>query len=397
MRIALASFIEDRSSGGMGKWSHRMAEELTRLGHTVALWWAGDFPVVRRTGRLSVLLYPPALAFRLWRSRGRFDAVVVHEPGGLWYGVLRRLATSLPPMTLVCHNVESRHFGQLLEARRRGLAVVPAGTRIKTPLLRLWQSDGAIRLADHVVCLSSLDRDYVVRRFKSARVTLQINGVAAERFRASRGEARGQRVLFVGGWLDVKGRRVLPALWSQVMEKFPLARLTVVGSGAAAEQVLAEFKERDRASVSIIPHVADEPAMAAHYAAHDLFLMPSLSEGSPLALLEAMASAMPVVAASVGGIPDILTHDTSGLLFDAAKPSEGAAHVCRLLSDADLADRLGSEARRRAQRLTWAAAAQGILAAIESTLPGRSTDPNAACQPHECFAGEGRSGQAAGE
>ncbi len=372
MRILLVSFVENNQWGGMGKWSHRMAEGLSRLGQRPALWFAGDFPCTARAGRLSVLLFPLVLAARLWRHRREFDAFVVHEPCALWYGVLRRLLPRLPPLVVMCHNVESRHFAQMLRAARRGQASVSGSTRIKSPLFRLWQTDNAIRLADEVVCLSSLDREYVTRRLRRApeSVALQINGVDCESFKARRAATQGQRVLFVGGWLDVKGRRLLPSIWSSVRARLPQARLTIIGSGWPSSTVLEEFAERDRESVNVIPRISNEAEMTAQYAAHDIFLMPSLSEGSPLSLLEAMASALPIVAARVGGVADIITHETDGLLFDIEHPPEGAAHVCKLLSKPETAARLGRAAQERARSLTWTASARTLLTAVERALPG---------------------------
>lgn len=380
----------------MGKWSHEMAEELTRLGHVTTLWFADDFPLVKRAGRFSILLFPVALAFRIWRRRSQLDVVVVHEPAGLWYGLLRRLAPSLPPMTLMCHNVESRHFSDLLRAARCGCAEIPRGMRIKTPLFRLWQSDGAIRLADHVVCLSSVDRNYLARRLGRAggRVSLQINGVATEYFRTRREDLRDQRALFVGGWLDIKGKRVLPSLWAQVRARFPQARLTIVGSGQSAGRVLADFQECDRASVNVITLLTHESDMIAQYAAHDVLIMPSLSEGSPLSLLEAMAAGLPAVAARVGGIPDIIMEGQTGLLFHPADSTTAAAQVCHLFSDPAQAVIFGRAGQERARRLTWTASAQTLLTAIEGTLPAISKSSELIKQSREEIGGETCSGRA---
>lgn len=354
----------------MGKWTHRVAEGLIQLGHAPTVWFADDFRAVKRTGRLSVLVFPVALAIRICNLRSRFDAVVIHEPSGLWYGLLRRLFPTLPPMIVMCHNVESKHFAELLHAASHGLATVPLATRIKAPLFRLWQTDGAIRMADHVVCLSAIDRNYLVNRLRCRpdRVTHQVNGVAPESFLHRGNVLSGQRVLFVGGWLDTKGRRLLPSIWSQVRVRFPHSRLTMVGTGQPAEQVLREFDPLDRASITVISHLTDEAEMTLQYAAHDLFLMPSLSEGCPLSLLEAIAAALPVVAARVGGIPDVITHGENGLLFDPVDPSEAAAQVCYLIADPVAGLRISRAGQERVRALTWVAASQALERTIKMTL-----------------------------
>jgi glycosyltransferase involved in cell wall biosynthesis len=362
--------VDNNQWTGMGKWAHRVARGLEQLGQAPALWFADDFPVMRASGRLAVLLFPVVLAVRLLAVRERFDAFVVHEPGGVWYGALRRLWPSLPPMVVMCHNVESHYFRTLLFAARRSYAEAPFRMRAKTRCFRHWQTDGAIQLADHVLCLSTIDRDYLVHRLGCSprRVTCLINGVSAEHF-ADRPAGRPEhRVLFVGGWLDVKGRRLLPRLWSHVRARFPSARLTVVGAGQLAEVVLADFSPTDRESVSVIPRVTRETQMRDQFVAHDIFLMPSLSEGSPLALLEAMAAMLPVVASRVGGIPDVVTHGVDGLLFDPLDPDGGADLVCRLLGDPAEAHRLGRAGQERVRSLTWEATSRCVVAAVERVL-----------------------------
>jgi glycosyltransferase involved in cell wall biosynthesis len=77
----------------------------------------------------------------------------------------------------------------------------------------------------------------------------------------------------------------------------------------------------------------------------DVFVLPSHSEGSPLALLEAMAAGVPIVATSVGGVPDTVTAEESALLVPPASPVAMAEAIERLLLEKDLAAMLGSRAR----------------------------------------------------
>lgn len=373
-RYLLVSFVSNNRWSGMGKWTHAIAEELERRGHRVTTWFADDFPELERAGRLAVLWFPLVLARRLWKQRGEFDAVVVHEPSGYWYGALRKLLPRLPPMIAMSHGVESRRFRVLRHAEVSGYARVPRGTRLKTPLLRLWQSDGTLTSADHVICLSTYDREYVVEELglAPAKVSLMINGVAAGHFidRAS-GADGGNRVLFLAGWLDAKGSMTLPRLWARTLERHPDARLTLLGTGVDAEAVLASFPPELRPSIAVIPRLTDPEDVIGELTAHDVFLLPSLNEGSPLALLEAMAAGLPVVAGRAGGIPDIVTHGEDGLLFDPLDPEEGADRLAELLADSELRRRLARAARARARQLTWARAADVLESAAAGTVAVR--------------------------
>ena len=367
MTILLVSFIDNNQCTGMGRWSHQIALGLKELGNDCDLWFADDFPRVKTLGRLAVILFPVVLAFRLLRNRKRYDAVVIHEPSGFWYGLCRHWRSTLPLLILMCHNVESHCFADLKAAHKQGFAWIPGGTRLKTPLFRLWQSDGAIRRADHVVCLSSYDQNYLYRNLRcpAERVTWVANGVSGEFFQERRQRLPLRRVLFVGGWLDVKGRRVLPLIWAEVISRISDAQLTLVGTGISRDEVLGDFEPEHRDSITVISRIDSPGGMPDYFQDHDLLLIPSLSEGSPLALLEAMAAAMPIVASSVGGIPDVLEHGKEGLLFTSMNITEAADQVCRLMASPLLAYQLGAEAQKRARKLTWQSTAAGMLNAIQ--------------------------------
>src|SRR5437870_796632 len=178
-RILIASFVPADPRTGMGRWADQMAKALRTNGSEVTLCSSDDFPRIACLGRLAVLVFPVALAAHLVRLRRRFDAAVIHEPSGFWYGVLRNLFHSLPPMVAMCHNVETKCYRELLDAAARAFSRAAPLTRVKAPLFRLWQSQGTIRLADHVICLSTRDWQYIVDILgrSSATVTRLLNGV----------------------------------------------------------------------------------------------------------------------------------------------------------------------------------------------------------------------------
>jgi glycosyltransferase involved in cell wall biosynthesis len=78
----------------------------------------------------------------------------------------------------------------------------------------------------------------------------------------------------------------------------------------------------------------------------DCFVFPSLNEGMGRALIEAMAAGLPVVASRVGGIPAIVRHEENGLLVAAGDSRALSEALRRILSDPQLADRLGRNASR---------------------------------------------------
>jgi len=84
-------------------------------------------------------------------------------------------------------------------------------------------------------------------------------------------------------------------------------------------------------------------------AAMDMFVLPSHSEGVSLAVLEAMAAGLPVIVSEVGGLPEIVQHEETGLLIPPKDPEALALSLARLLENPELAKRLGQKARERVQ------------------------------------------------
>ncbi|HMG74676.1 MAG TPA: glycosyltransferase [Pyrinomonadaceae bacterium] len=119
-------------------------------------------------------------------------------------------------------------------------------------------------------------------------------------------------------------------------------KLIIVGDGperARLETVAESLGCKDR--VAFAGQVSD---VQPFYAMADVFALPSLSEGSPNVLLEAMAANVPIVATAVGGVPEMVSTNESGLLVPPNDPPSLAAALATLLTDKDLAQRLAKEA-----------------------------------------------------
>jgi glycosyltransferase involved in cell wall biosynthesis len=115
--------------------------------------------------------------------------------------------------------------------------------------------------------------------------------------------------------------------------------------------------------VGVLKGSADAATLRNLYSTHSVFLMPSLSEGSPLSLLEAMACGCVVVAAAVGGIPDIVRSGTDGLLFERFAVDDATVQLEKVLSDSGLATTLRQSAVARAHAFNWANTARALESA----------------------------------
>jgi glycosyltransferase involved in cell wall biosynthesis len=165
-------------------------------------------------------------------------------------------------------------------------------------------------------------------------------------------EKRTIDLLFVGTWLDRKGVYYLADALPLAAKTNREIRLTVAGCGAPAEHVKEMFATEVRDRVHVVPFVKRED-MPALYARHDIFVFPSLVEGMPLTLLEAMASGMPVVTTNTCGMADVVEDEVSGLLVPTANAEKLAAGIERLCQSTELRKRLGLAGQETMRRYTW--------------------------------------------
>jgi glycosyltransferase involved in cell wall biosynthesis len=144
-----------------------------------------------------------------------------------------------------------------------------------------------------------------------------------------------------------KGHRHLLAAWPAVAEALPDAWLLIAGTGSLADALRSQAAGLSCAERVIFSGAPDDvPAMTASL---DLALLPSLREAQGVALLEAMASGVPIVASAVGGIPETVRDGIDGQLVSPADPDALAASVIRLARDPALRARLADAGRRRVE------------------------------------------------
>jgi glycosyltransferase involved in cell wall biosynthesis len=141
-----------------------------------------------------------------------------------------------------------------------------------------------------------------------------------------------------------KGHRELFQAMAQVRSHFPL-RCLVIGGGRRQPEMAAMVQELSLSPwVTFLGHRDDIPDLLASL---DIFVLPSHSEGISRSLLEAMASGLPVIVSEAGGSPEVVQHEVNGLLVPVKDAEALAQALIRLLSDPDLAEKLGLAAAER--------------------------------------------------
>jgi glycogen synthase len=164
------------------------------------------------------------------------------------------------------------------------------------------------------------------RRFgiREDRITVIPHPLDASAFNTTRrsSEAKGTiDILFSGRIERRKGAEILVRDAARILSLDPRIRITLAGeldmgdAGNYRNAIERSVSENDLSRLRFLGPVKREDLLRL-YSASDMFLLPSLFENAPYVLLEAMAAKLPVVAARTGGIPEVITHGVTGLLFD---------------------------------------------------------------------------------
>jgi glycosyltransferase involved in cell wall biosynthesis len=292
------------------------------------------------------------------RALKRFGPDLIHAvnpfilgPGGIYYA--RRLGVPL---------VASYHTNVAAYARYYKLELGSDAAR--------WWTRELHNRADINLCTSEATMSYLLEEGVK-RIRLWPQGVDARRFhpgkassewreRLSGGHPEDRLLLYVGRLAPEKGIERLKTILREV----PGTRLAVVGDGPARGSLERVFSD----APAVFTGVLQGDDLAAAYASADAFLFPSTTDTLGLAMLEALASGLPVVAARSGSSSEIVLEDENGLLYEADSRASLVETVGRLVSDDEFREALSRRARETAEERDWASSTRALRGYYEEAL-----------------------------
>ena len=332
----------------------------------------GGVPVVRLAGPpgrgRSTTRYVKALARWLEQNRDRYDLVYVSMLKHEAYAALRATRKGVP---VVLRAEAAGRFGDCvwqLEAKR--------GRRIKQACMKADALIGPSRL---------IERELIAAGYPRHRVHYLAYGVPIPPARSPTRKASAHTALaaanaglrmpddaplavYTGRLRATKGLTELVSAWQRVVASRPEARLCLAGEGPLRKGLEEQIVGLGLSGRVVLAGVFD--SVEELLAAADLFVLPSREEGPSLALLEAMAAGLPIVATDVPGTREPVTDGQHGLLVPGQDVDALSAAILRLLDTPELAARLGAAARDRARtRFSLAQMADAHLKLFESLTP----------------------------
>jgi glycosyltransferase involved in cell wall biosynthesis len=332
------------------------------------------------------LLHAPAPALGPALERARALGVTVREVPRLApaSAAIRGFAGAVRTLRRLAPDVFHAHLSWPLAAKTQLAAA--AAARIPAvvatfhlfppePLGRTGRLQGQLlgRLADRGIAVS----DGVARelrdvlRWPPRKVEVIRNGIDLERVRTSFEPALRQALAPAGAApLVLAVARLDPQKGLDTLLRaaaaFPAAYVAVAGDGPEREPLEREAERLGiSARVRFLGSRNDVPALLA---ASDAFVLPSLFEGTPLALLEAMAAGRPIVASAIPGVDELVADGETALLVPPGDADALANALRRVAGDAELRQRLGAAARARADEMFSVEASTARVEALYRTL-----------------------------
>jgi glycosyltransferase involved in cell wall biosynthesis len=258
-------------------------------------------------------------------------------------GTVGRLAAHLCGVPLIVHTYHGHVFHSYFG---------PARTRV---FLTIERALGLV--TDRIIVVGDGQRDEIAgygvapgRKLEAIRLGLELSRfLNAEDARGSLRHQLGHEpttplIGIVARLVPIKAHEVFFKAAARVLQEEPRAHFVVVGDGERRAELEALV---DRLGIRhALTFLGWRRDMVSVYADLDVVTLTSLNEGSPVALIEALAAARPVVSTRVGGVPEVVIDEVTGLTVPPSDPAAMAGSVLKLLRDRDLAARLASAGRR---------------------------------------------------
>lgn len=272
----------------------------------------------------------------------KFDVVHTHMSKAALIGSIAAVCARIPVIVNTAHNL--------------GFIALPN----RALKLLFWVYDFVLLRAtmDAVITVSMQVRERIVqtRLLSPTRVFAVHNGMSGQKMKVSEGDAAARRAEFgvssdeilivsVARLVWFKGLSTLISAMPLLLAKYPGARIVVAGEGPLREELTKQAEDLGVGDRLVLTgERCDIPAILS---AADIFVLPSVSEGMPISIMEAMAAGRPVVATDVGGVAELVDHNETGLLVPPRTPPALADALAQLALDPKQRAAMGARGQRR--------------------------------------------------
>jgi L-malate glycosyltransferase len=223
------------------------------------------------------------------------------------------------------------------------------------PLIKfIWKK------ADAVVSNSEGLKDLALKSKPDQKIDIIHNGTDIQNFKPDDNIKNKEKFIVTLGGSRVaarKGIRYLIEAVRELSQKYPQIYVTIIGEGSEKESLenLAEkLKIKDKINfLGWVDYKVEYKKIASYYQEASVFVLPSLNEGMSNAMLEALASGLPILATDTGGTRELVQDGENGFIIKMRDSKDIADKIEILIKDENLCRRMGENSRRKAESMSW--------------------------------------------
>jgi len=345
-KIRALHLVEDLKIGGAERIIATIATGLNKQNFDVIIWCiarGGEVADELKEAGVKVNIlgifnyHNPINILKLARLLKKAKPDIVHTHG-YFASVIGRIASKIAGILILINHVHSTYW----DYKKRHILM-----------------ERFLSLFTHkIICCSKAVEDFVRdhERIKPAKTLVIYNGVDGDRFslpkntssvKAQLGIDSGDSVVgIISSLTPHKGHKYLFQAAPMILDASPPAKFLIVGDGILREKLEKQIKNLDLASYVIFTGTRkDIPDLLSTM---DIFVLPSCErEGLGISIIEAMAAEKPVVAADIGGIPEVVKNGETGFLIPPRNPEALARAIIELLRNPRKAKTMGKQGRKR--------------------------------------------------
>jgi glycosyltransferase involved in cell wall biosynthesis len=349
--LRVAPDIYPQIVGGFGIHIHEMSKEQVRLGHDVTVYTAskgvnseykadGDYYVRNFKPLVKVFGNPiiPNMLFDLIKEQSDHD--IVHAHSHLFFStnlsvIARQFGST--PLVITNHGLNSQTAPEWFQKLYNA-----TGTRL------------TFVAADKILCYTETEKKELVDLgIKSEKIEVIHNGIDTDLFVPTKELGFDKRnLLWVGRCVKGKGLDYLIDAFSILKTRHPDVTLTMVGEGADKNRIAQKIRDLNLENSIMMKDFVPNSEIVDMYQNSSVFVLPSLEEGVPRTILEAMSCGIPVVCSRLPQLVDIV--DGGGLLVSVKDPQALATAISEVLSDSSLVQKFRKNGRRNVvENYSW--------------------------------------------
>jgi glycosyltransferase involved in cell wall biosynthesis len=256
-----------------------------------------------------------------------------------------------------CHEMKGRLYALLCVCKRKNILITTHHNWIKNDFITsLFETFDAfyIRFFNRIIAVSYEVKNMLLKTMiPNEKIEVIINGIDTDHFKVNKDYRKKTRkelsvtdnIKLVGSFGRIsyeKGHIYFVKAAIEVLKKNPNTKFLIIGNGPQEEEI-KKYVLKQEASGSIF-FLDFKENIKEYYSALDIFVLPSIIEGTPMALIEAMSVGIPVVAAKVGGVGNIIIHKENGMLVPPKDINQLSDAIIALLNDEKMSKFLSKNA-----------------------------------------------------